>query len=266
MSSFIDDSFTNTLKSTNRVQTNGKNSSLLTNKEKQILASLREIQWLRRRIAELQQNEMASNKARSFTIPSDADRLHVNDGIMAYERLVDKQQEALQDINQVNQTQERLLNLLDKQYFTVEALYPDRSDNKKTFDHATREIKSKTEEKVRKRDGLVIQFMRVLEELNQYKRELTEVQSQIIQQHKKNREMMQRVDDLRDQKTRAVDASEQDPETAALLKAIQDKKEQIAVTRGVLTGLILESGIRWEEDERWLAAILRMGETLPSIA
>ncbi|KAI7908170.1 uncharacterized protein BX663DRAFT_547786 [Cokeromyces recurvatus] len=226
----------------------------LSNKEKQILDSHREIIWLQRRIRQLEHNENVSKSVKEVVIPESISTEYIQESIEEYKRSIDELKYNLDSITRLNRDKEALTKSINSQYFTIEALYP------KPSDHQQMQLKQSTHEQINRRDELVVQFMQTLNELDSKKSELTQLQRQIIKQHEVNRELTSEVNQL---KSRHKVDQKVDSETMELLKAINDKKDQMSIIRSVLNGIILESGIPWEEDERWLQTILRIGEPLP---
>ncbi|KAI9483365.1 MAG: hypothetical protein EXX96DRAFT_557943 [Benjaminiella poitrasii] len=228
----------------------------ISNKEKQILESHREIVWLKRRIRQLELDEDATIKTEETEIPDTISSEYIEESIDEYKRAIDELKYNLDTISQFNRDKEALSKSINSQHFTMEALYP------KPDDHQQMQLKQLTQKQIDRRDALVVQFMQTLNELDEKKAELTQLQRKIMKQHEVNRELTTEVNSLK--LTHKVN-QEVNPETMELLKAISDKKDQMSIIRAVLNGIILESGIAWEEDERWLQTILRIGEPLPSI-
>ncbi|KAI8636277.1 hypothetical protein BD408DRAFT_438051 [Parasitella parasitica] len=226
----------------------------ITKKEKQLLDSHREILWLKRQIETLEQEEKADIELEKYVIPPNATEDHIEESIQETKHKLDQLKDNYDMLCQFNRSKEALVKSVDNQYFTMEALYP------KLTDHVTMEIKKATEEQINKRDMHVVQFMKTMAELNKNKAQLTEIQQKIMRQHEKNAEISAQVDSLKSSESKR----NVNPEAMELLQAMDAKKTQILLVRGVLNGIMLESGIAWDEDERWLNTMLRIGETLPT--
>ncbi|KAL0137180.1 hypothetical protein V8B55DRAFT_1546146 [Mucor lusitanicus] len=226
----------------------------ITRKEKQLLDSQREIEWIKRQIEQIEQEERANQEAHKYVIPQDATEEHVTESIQETKAKIDELKSEYDMLCQFNKSKEALAKAVDHQHFTLSALYPRQSD------HESMEIKKATEEQINTRDEHVVQFMKTLKKLNKRQKELTEIQQKIMRQHEKNKDISAKVDTLRSNKRK----QNANPEATELLQAMNAKRDQISLIRGVLNGIILESGIAWDEDERWLNTMLRIGETLPT--
>ncbi|KAK4513113.1 uncharacterized protein ATC70_012907 [Mucor velutinosus] len=226
----------------------------ITRKEKQLLDSQREIQWIKRQIEQIEQEERANREAHKYVIPQDATEEHVEESIQETKAKIDELKSEYDMLCQFNKSKEALAKAVNHQHFTLEALYP------KLSDHESMEVKKATEEQINARDEHVVQFMKTLKQLNKKKKELTEIQQKIMRQHEKNKDISAKVETLRSNKRK----QNVNPEATELLQAMNAKRDQISLIRGVLNGIILESGIAWDEDERWLNTMLRIGDTLPT--
>ncbi|KAL7336272.1 hypothetical protein PS15p_201628 [Mucor circinelloides] len=226
----------------------------ITKKEKQILDSHREILWIKRQIEQIEQEETANREAHKYVIPDDATEEHVQESIRDTKAKIDELKSEYDMLCQFNRSKEALAKSVNHQHFTLEALYP------KISDHDAMEIKRATEEQINTRDEHIVQFMKTLKLLNKKKTELTEIQQKIMRQHEKNKDISSKVDALRSNRQ----TQHANPEATELLQAMNAKRDQISLIRGVLNGIILESGIAWDEDERWFNTMLRIGDTLPT--
>ncbi|KAL9553103.1 hypothetical protein MBANPS3_003446 [Mucor bainieri] len=226
----------------------------ITKKEKQLLDSQREIQWIKRQIEQIEQEERANEEAHKYVIPDDATEEHVEESIQETRAKIDELKSEYDMLCQFNKSKEALVKAINHQHFTLEALYP------KPSDHQSMEIKRATDEQINTRDDYVVQFMKTLKKINKKQRELTEIQQKIIRQHEENRDISTKVETWRSNKRK----QNVNPEATELMQAMNAKRDQIALVRGVLNGIILESGIAWDEDERWLNTMLRIGNTLPT--
>ncbi|CEP10375.1 hypothetical protein [Parasitella parasitica] len=229
----------------------------ITQKEKQLIDSHREILWLKRQIEKLEQEEKADVELDKYVIPPDATENHIEESILETKHKLDQLKNNYDMLCQFNRSKEALAKSVDNQYFTVEALYP------KVADHHTMAIKKATEEQINKRDMYVVQFMEIMAELNKNKVQLTEIQQKIIRQHEKNAQVSAKVDDLKSNESKR----NVNPEAMELLQAMNAKRTQILLVLIDMfkhKGIMLESGIAWDEDERWLNTMLRIGETLPT--
>ncbi|CAO3652072.1 unnamed protein product [Mucor hiemalis] len=99
--------------------------------------------------------------------------------------------------------------------------------------------------------------MRLLEEYNQHKVDLTQVQKEIIQQHIANRQLLKDIQTLKQKP-----ANETAGPLSDMRQSIKEQKDYISTIHGVLNGLILESGVDWINDEHLFSVITRIGEPL----
>ncbi|GAN03883.1 hypothetical protein MAM1_0050c03339 [Mucor ambiguus] len=181
----------------------------ITRKEKQLLDSQREIQWIKRQIEQIEQEERANQEAHKYAIPEDATEEHVEESIQETKAKIDELKSEYDMLCQFNKSKEALAKAVDHQYFTLEALYP------KPSDHESMEIKRATEEQINTRDEYVVQFMKTLKQLNRKKKELTEIQQKIMRQHEKNKDISTKVETLRSNRRK----QNANPEATELLQA-----------------------------------------------
>lgn len=181
----------------------------ITRKEKQLLDSQREIQWIKRQIEQAEQEERADQEAHKYVIPLDATEEHVEESIQDTKAKIDELKSEYDMLCQFNKSKEALAKAVNYQHFTLEALYP------KLSDHESMEIKKATEEQINTRDEYVVQFMKTLEKINKKKKELTEIQQKIMRQHEKNKDVSTKVETLRSNRRK----QNANPEATELLQA-----------------------------------------------
>lgn len=181
----------------------------ITRKEKQLLDSQREIQWIKRQIEAAEQEERANQEAHKYVIPDGATEEHVEESIQDTKAKIDELKSEYDMLCQFNKSKEALAKAVNYQYFTLEALYPRQSD------HESMEIKKATEKQINTRDEYVVQFMKTLKQINKKKKELTEIQQKIMRQHEKNKDTFTKVETWRSNKRK----QNANPEAAELLQA-----------------------------------------------
>lgn len=185
--------------------------SSITDKEKKILNSQREILWLKRQIERYEQDDKTRIEYKKSTIPETATDAHVEESIEQFKSHIDSMRTNLDMVYQFNQTKDVVSKSLNNQHFTLQALYPERSD------HHDMELRKLTEERINTRDKMVSEFIVLLRRLNKKKIALVQVQRQIVKQHELNRELTRTVREL--QQTRRRKSADEDPELIALQKA-----------------------------------------------
>jgi DNA repair exonuclease SbcCD ATPase subunit len=183
----------------------------ITDKEKQILNSHREILWLKRQIERYEQDDKTLTDFEESTIPETATDAHVEDSIEQFKQHIDRMRTNFDMVCQFNQTKDVVAKTLQNQHFTLQALYPERSD------HHNMELKKVTEERINERDELASKFVALLHNLNKKKAALVQVQRNIMRQHQLNRELTATM--LKSEQARRKDSIDTDPESIALRKA-----------------------------------------------
>ncbi|PHZ11842.1 uncharacterized protein RHIMIDRAFT_238498 [Rhizopus microsporus ATCC 52813] len=221
--------------------------SSLTEKEKQILNSHREILWLQRQIEEYEQETEGEIDLAEIATEE------LSDQVDQYNNHISTLRSQLDSLVQMNEIKERLLVNMDAHYFSVKALYP------KLSNHHSNALKKSTEEKINQRDARVVEFMKLLQEFSAKKNELIQIQRKLIQQHIKNKEISKEIQELKEHEISQVQDNHEQ-----LSQGITEAINQLLTVRGVLLGLILESDIDWEGDDRWRETVLRIGSEPPT--
>ncbi|KAI8058940.1 uncharacterized protein B0P05DRAFT_559130 [Gilbertella persicaria] len=227
--------------------------SLLTNKEKDLLATFREQLWLKRQIEQLEQDQTTDKELEELTIPPEATDQHVEESIAEYKRHIDSLRTNLDMLYQFNKSKELVQEKIYTQHYTTNVLYPEPSDHQQT------ELNRQTQDKLKERDDLVIELVMLIRELNQINKKLDEIHRRIMAQHIKNKELQMK---LKEQRMEHVSAKEQ---LAGALKSQQVNdalKLEASIVRSMLGHLIDESEVQWMYDERWLQVMLRIGEKI----
>ncbi|KAG0172244.1 hypothetical protein DFQ28_001506 [Apophysomyces sp. BC1034] len=226
----------------------------LTKKERQVLDSQREIDWLKRQI---QQYEYALDAPSdtSQTVPDTPSE----EDLLRYKERVDGLRNQLDVIAQFNLSKDCMTRNLDASHFTRCALYPIDAD----YNQLKRS--QQVEDAVNERDQLVIEFMQLLDQLQKVKIKLAHTQRQITETHLENRELTQSLrqlneDELNDRTSAVSLTSSQDAD--GLADRMHEMRDRLEIARNVLIGLILESNIDYVDDEYWSGVMQRIGNEL----
>ncbi|KAG2200282.1 hypothetical protein INT47_000275 [Mucor saturninus] len=222
--------------------------SILSKKEQQVLDSQREILWLKRQVEQLEKED----NFKIQEIPEGTDENKIKEGIKTYRTHVNEMKVQLDLVTLRNKKREGVAKAYDEHYFTLKALYPDR------VGHTELEIKKKTEQLVNRRDELVSESLRVLEEIKEKQLGLTKIRGDVIKHHMENRDVMQRVNDLK----QVVEGTGVSESTALLHRQIREQKNYIATLRAAISGLIMESDIDWVKDPKAFSIMTKAGEDL----
>jgi hypothetical protein len=156
---------------------------ILSNKEKQLLNSYREIQWVKRRIAQLEEED----KADKLDIPDTATAENIKESAILYKQHINEMRSELDMLTQYNKSKEAITTVIDEHHLAIKALYPEPTD------HHHMELKKTTEEYINKRDDLVLEFFSVLKTLDEKKLEYTRLQRLVIQEHLRNKDTVQHI-------------------------------------------------------------------------
>ncbi|KAJ1953727.1 hypothetical protein IWQ62_005923, partial [Dispira parvispora] len=113
-----------------------------------------------------------------------------------------------------------------------------------------------------RRAYLTSQLAQLLQEQSQLQRERVELQTSILEKQARNRQLMAQIDQCkRDHESRTAQG---DPKLRVRLetlsKELDREMSRQEVTRNVLQGLILESGINWAQDKSLCKTMKLLGE------
>ncbi|EIE87987.1 hypothetical protein G6F46_010245 [Rhizopus delemar] len=189
----------------------------ITKKEKQILNSHREILWLQRQIEEYEQEEDPD-----FELPETITEQNIDEHLTQYSDHISELRSEVDLLAQLNQLKEKLASNIDAQYFTEKALYPKTSNQVNLLDKLT-------EEKINERDAKVVEFFNLLKQFTVKKYELTRLQSELIQQHIKNKETIKEIQELKQN-----DFSKAQVDHQTLSQGITESLNHLSTVRGVL--------------------------------
>lgn len=152
-------------------------SNILTAKEKQVLASQREIDWLERQIDRFQ-TALASPPSTPSPSPSASEEPQesqiIHDAIQARKQAIDELRTQLDVMTQFNLSKEAMLRAIDASYYTLNSLYPKESD------HDTMERHRQIREQIDIRDDIIVSIMQLLKSLRKTKNNLAQVQTRVI--------------------------------------------------------------------------------------
>ncbi|KAG1439005.1 hypothetical protein G6F56_012444 [Rhizopus delemar] len=154
----------------------------LSQKEKQILASHREILWLERQIEEYEQETQVD-----FELPETVTQENLQENLAQYNYHISDLRSELDKTAHLVQLKEKLKVNMDAQYFSTKALYP-QNNNKK----------EEEEEKMICRDEKVVEFLKLLKSYTTIKNNLTRTQAELIRQHIKNKEINKEILELKE--------------------------------------------------------------------
>ncbi|CAG8638327.1 6679_t:CDS:2, partial [Acaulospora morrowiae] len=110
---------------------------------------------------------------------------------------------------------------------------------------------------VNERDSLVSEFLTSHQELLKARTELAKLQQSVIMCHNDNRELMRRIKNVRSQSSVSTSA-----DLNRLQRDLSEAEAKLEVTKNVLQGLILESGVNWVADEHLLKLMLNIGKEI----
>ncbi|KAL0086684.1 hypothetical protein F4703DRAFT_1927546 [Phycomyces blakesleeanus] len=219
---------------------------ILTSKERQILNSQREIDWLQRQIQKYE-------KDFETPAPSTSNVSHdVNEDLVRYKARVDELRSEVSAFSQFNLGKNHIVQNLEASHFTRQALYPDM------------------QVAIDKRDALVVEFMKEFEELRAIKEQLSVVERQVLALHQENRQQMESIEMVTGiPLTGPIGSSDMSSQLSSegsqgrmRQDGLKDMQYHLEVTRNVLLKLIMESNIDWASDPHWLEVVLRIGTEL----
>ncbi|KAI7849427.1 hypothetical protein BDC45DRAFT_540148 [Circinella umbellata] len=240
---------------------------LLTPKEKQVLDSQREIDWLKRQIEQYEQAleptpEPDTMLSTVRDILDDEEHSNPVDTIEKHKDVIDELREKLDVMTQFNLSKNSLTQAIDASHNVLKALYPGNVDHD-SFERS-REIKIKINE----RDELTSLFLKGFEQLRKVKTELTQTQAKIIESHQENRELVQSIQDAKNEALLEFERQAND-ERDIMASQVTDRSERLSdhqhrleIARNVLMGLILESDINWTNDDHYLQVMQEIGDEL----
>ncbi|KAF7728423.1 hypothetical protein EC973_006101 [Apophysomyces ossiformis] len=236
----------------------------LTKKERQVLDSQREIDWLQRKI---QQYEQALASPSSPSLPSSSSSslrsslpdIPTEEDLLHYKSRVDGLRNQLDVIAQFNLSKDCMTRNLDASHFARCALYPIDAD----YNQLQRS--QQVEDAIHERDALVTEFMQQLDQLQKLKIKLANTQRQITETHLENRQLMISLQqtnegDMNDRTSSVSLTSSQDPD--GLAERVHEMRDRLEIARNVLIGLILESNIDYIEDDYLSSVMQRLGNEL----
>ncbi|KAI9491858.1 hypothetical protein BDB00DRAFT_467870 [Zychaea mexicana] len=194
-----------------------QNHQLLTPKEKQVLDSQREIDWLKRQIQQYEQKLDSSPDLESMLSlkPSEEDNT-----IESHKETIDELREKLDVMTQFNLSKDSLTNAVDASHNVLRSLY------RGLVDHDSFERSRAVKVKIDERDELTSLFLTGYEQLRKAKNELALTQAKIIDCHQENRELMQTLRDLKEQAMQEMEQLEQSEEGAILASQVTDHTER----------------------------------------
>lgn len=156
---------------------------ILTAKEKLLLDSQREIDWLKRQIEQFEEEDQVEKA----TIPQRFSREDFLATYPVYQAHINELRGELDILTQYNTSKETLLEAINESHFALKALYPERTD------HYDTEIKKLTQDLINQRDALITQFFTIQHVIEEKKTALIEKQRELMHQYEVNRETMSKI-------------------------------------------------------------------------
>ncbi|KAI9254453.1 hypothetical protein BDA99DRAFT_518447 [Phascolomyces articulosus] len=238
-----------------------QSNQLLTPKEKQVLDSQREIDWLKRQIQQYEQALEPAPEMETMLSAGRLEDLENLDPIESNKDVIDELREKLDVMTQFNLSKDALTEAIDATHNVLKSLYPGQVDHD-SFERS-RAVKIIIEE----RDNLTSLFLTGLEQLRKVKNELAQTQARIIESHQENRELVQSIRDIKEQIAQDLDEQRSRDERDIMDSQISDQTDRISdykyrleIARNVLMGIILESGIEWTTDDHYLQVMQEIGD------
>ncbi|KAI9316444.1 hypothetical protein BX666DRAFT_243662 [Dichotomocladium elegans] len=207
-----------------------ENNSIVSNKERQILESQREIEWLKRQIKNYEQimTEPSPDEQRTNEEPS-VDQS--NDPLIQQQSKIDRIRTDLEVITQWNLSKDLLTRNFDASHYILQTLYA------KPSDHDTMERSRKVKDKIDERDMLTAEILKTLNTLSEIKRELAQTQKEILASHNENRQVMKNIHALMEKEAQEMETSDADI-TGTQLSQRQDAMEAITNRYEVVRNLM----------------------------
>ncbi|KAI9022308.1 hypothetical protein CLU79DRAFT_752143 [Phycomyces nitens] len=202
---------------------------LLTLKERQILDSQREIDWLKRQI------EKYENDLETPAAPTSTESHDVNEDLVRYKSRVEELRSQVNAFSQFNLGKNHIVQNLEASYFTRQALYPDSSDHAKIMQSQP------IQAAIDKRDALVVEFLKAFEELRLVKDQLAALERQVLVLHQENRQQMESIEMITMPLTGPIGTTDMSSQLSSegsqartRQDGLKDMQYQLEVTRNVL--------------------------------
>ncbi|KAI8138897.1 hypothetical protein BJV82DRAFT_717078 [Fennellomyces sp. T-0311] len=229
---------------------------LLSPKEKQILDSQREIDWLKRKIKKYEK-ELEPPPEINVTLA--AAELH-EPTKESYKDTIDELREKLDIMTQFNVSKECLTSAIDASHHVLKSLYPGE------IDHDSFKRSQAVKIMIRERDELTSLFLNGLEQLRKTKNEIAQTQAKAVERLQENRELVQSIREVKEQLVQELEVPSGTgllgSQTAEPSERIDDYRTRLEIARNVLRNLILESGIDYLYDDHWYQVMAEIGDEL----
>ncbi|ORY96336.1 hypothetical protein BCR43DRAFT_491519 [Syncephalastrum racemosum] len=218
--------------------------SVLTNKERFLLASQAEIDWLE---AQIKQYEIDLADT-PLTEQDDTEEIQTNPR--------DAQRIKLEALIQYNLNTASIGRNLDSAMLAFNSLFPKDADEDNL--KRSRAVESLIEE----RDQVTVEVMALLSELREARYELGQVQARSRQVQQSNRETLKAIREAQERHLADTDEASTQTNDDLALQQSKESLEKLEMSRNALMGLILESNIDWTNNKRWRETMLMLGDEL----
>ncbi|XP_061172239.1 uncharacterized protein LOC133181695 isoform X1 [Saccostrea echinata] len=173
--------------------------------------------------------------------------------------LNDKVSEKLDDLFEQTMYRERI-NLFNKRLerseLIVAELFQHPEKGKGDAPHKTPE-KEYLENLMERQCCLVSDIMRTLKECRKYQEELDEVKKENRDIQVENRQLLKELKEKQESRKKM-----HDQETQSLCEELDQQLQMISITRCILQGLVVGSGVHWAENQQLQELVLKLGEVL----
>ncbi|KAI9279862.1 hypothetical protein BY458DRAFT_532028 [Sporodiniella umbellata] len=188
--------------------------SHITEKEKRILNSHREILWLQRQIEEYEQEADPD-----LELPETVTSENISGHLSQYYEHLSILQSDLNTLSQRLQIKNKLVSYSDAQYCTLKALYP-----------RGQSVDPLIEQLIETRDAKAVEFLKLLRTYTTLKSKLTQVQADLIKQHVNNQRVHKEIQELKHK-----DISQVEVDDHPLSQTISETINRLAIVRGVFS-------------------------------
>lgn len=180
-------------------------------------------------------------------------------GDLSEKNLNDKVSEKLDDLFEQTMFRERI-NLFNKRLERSEVMVAELFQHPEIGEgdapHKTPEHEY-MENLMERQCCLVSDIMRTLKECRKYQEELDVVKKENRDIQVENRQQLKELKEKQESRRKT-----QDQETQGLCEELDQQLQMISITRCILQGLIVGSGVHWAENQQLQELVLKLGEVL----
>ncbi|XP_048735001.2 kinesin-like protein KIF21A [Ostrea edulis] len=180
-------------------------------------------------------------------------------GELSVKDLDDKVSNRLDDLFEQTMYRERL-NMVKKRVERSEAIISELFENSERGggDPPTKTLEQEYLENLLERQcSVVSDIMRTLKECRKYQEELDEVKKDNRDIQMKNRQLLR---ELKEKQESQKNISDQ--ETKSLCEELDQQLQMISITKCILQGLIVGSGVHWADDQQLQELVIKLGDVL----